>query len=507
MADPPAVETRFMSLCPSIRRRPALAAVIALALALALSLLAPVLMPVASWAAAGDAGRLLFILDASASMATKAQGKPRMEIARTVLSDLIADLPAGIEVGLLAYGHRKKDDCRDVEQLVALGPLDRKALTEKLSNLTPRGKAPLAGALRAAAEGLREHAGETTIVLVSDSAERCGGDPCALVKELKASGLRFTLQVVGFGVAAKERTRLECIAAAGGGAYFPAKNAADLAGAIRKAVAPTAEAVGRLTVRALRDGQPLGAWYDLYAGETPRGPGQPPLASHPIADQGEVIRLVPGTYDLVVREREETATPTLTFTGLRVAAGETIEQVADFSGGDLMVKALRNRRPFNAWYQVLRAGEATAGTDEPVASGPIGIEGATIELLPGTYDLVIQNQEDLGQPVRRFTDIPIEAGKSVQKTGEFAGGTLRVIARKGGLPVKARFEISSPGAAGAEPPRIGADSIADAGERIGLPPGTYDLRIRNVEDPGDAVIDFPGVVVEAARTVERRADF
>jgi hypothetical protein len=486
------------------RRRPPTLAIL---LSLTLVILLPLLVPGASRAAPDGPPGLVLIMDASQSMATKIQGKPRMDGARTAVADLIGGLPTGIEVGLVAFGHRQADECNDVEVLAPLGPPDRPALIGKLQGLTPTGKAPLRDALQAAAAGLKDRSGKTTIVLVTDGADRCGGDPCAQVKELKAAGTRFVLNVVGLGVTAKERGPLACMAAAGGGTYFGAKTAADFKRVLTKALARTVTPTGNLRVKALRDGQPLPAWYDLYAADSARGPGQAPLASNPIGDQGEAIKLVPGTYDLVVRNQEARATPGLTFNGLTIAPGKTLEQAADFTVGRLTVRAQRNSRPFNASYQLMRSGAAATGSSEPLVAGPLGIDGATIELLAGTYDLVIEDLEDLGQPVRRFTDIVIEPGKGIEKTGRFAGGTLKVVARRGGLPVKARYEIRTPGTADAEPQPIASDPIAAEGQRILLPPGTYDLRVRNLEDRTNPVIDFPGVVIEAARTVERHADF
>ena len=79
---------------------------------------------------------------------------------------------------------------------------------------------------------LKEMEDETTIVLVSDGEETCHADPCGAVKSLKTSGIKFILHVVGFGVDAKEKEQLTCLAEAGGGQYFGASNAALLLSAL-----------------------------------------------------------------------------------------------------------------------------------------------------------------------------------------------------------------------------------------------------------------------------------
>jgi Ca-activated chloride channel homolog len=76
----------------------------------------------------------------------------------------------------------------------------------------PRGKSPITRALEVASEQARGLSGPANIVLVSDGQETCGGDPCALVRRLRAQGIGITVHVVGFDVTETERGQLECIA-------------------------------------------------------------------------------------------------------------------------------------------------------------------------------------------------------------------------------------------------------------------------------------------------------
>jgi Ca-activated chloride channel family protein len=75
-------------------------------------------------AAKNQEGNMMFILDASGSMWGQVEGKAKITIAKEVLVGLIENLPEGLNVGLVAYGHRRKGDCKDVEELVPLGALD-----------------------------------------------------------------------------------------------------------------------------------------------------------------------------------------------------------------------------------------------------------------------------------------------------------------------------------------------------------------------------------------------
>lgn len=153
------------------------------------------MMPGIAWAENPQGGNLMFILDASGSMWGQVEGKAKIAIAKEVLIDLIEDLPQGLNVGLVAYGHRRKGDCNDVEELVHLGLLDKQNLINKIKGISPRGKTPITLSVKKTAEKLKTLEDETTIILVSDGKETCEGDPCALVKELRESGIRFVMHV------------------------------------------------------------------------------------------------------------------------------------------------------------------------------------------------------------------------------------------------------------------------------------------------------------------------
>lgn len=178
--------------------------------------------------------KLMIILDASGSMWGRMEGRTKIEIAREVLADVINQLPDGMEVGLVAYGHRVKGNCRDVELLVPLSPLNRKKLISTLNRLNPRGMTPMLYSVSETIKSLKAEAGETMVLLVSDGKETCAADPCAGIAELHVSNVNFVLHIVGFNVTQEEKTQLTCMADAGGGIYFSAENVAGLKGALQQ---------------------------------------------------------------------------------------------------------------------------------------------------------------------------------------------------------------------------------------------------------------------------------
>src|SRR3990170_4257503 len=157
-------------------RRP----VAVLAVVLALGALGP--------ACAAEAPAVHLIIDASGSMAGQVEGRSKIDIAREVLLGLVNDLPADAQIAVTAYGHRRKDDCADIEALAPLGPKDAARIESRVRALRPVGMTPIAGALEAAGRDLAARAGQKNVViLVSDGVETCKGDPCAVAKRLRAA--------------------------------------------------------------------------------------------------------------------------------------------------------------------------------------------------------------------------------------------------------------------------------------------------------------------------------
>ena len=174
---------------------------------------------------------LYFILDASGSMWERVEGKPRIVIAKETLSSLIEQTPAEIRTGITAYGHRRKFDCSDIQEIVplkSLDPMTKYRVQERISTLSAMGKTPITDSIRQTVDRLKTEEGRSTIVLISDGLESCGKDPCALTSELKSSGINFVMHVVGFGLTQEQEQKLSCISEAGEGKFFTAGNAADL---------------------------------------------------------------------------------------------------------------------------------------------------------------------------------------------------------------------------------------------------------------------------------------
>lgn len=181
-------------------------------------------------------GNLIFILDASGSMASEIKGKPKIKIMKETFAELAKNLSPGSKIGLIVYGHRYRGECNDAEELIPAAPFDRQFFTDKIQNIKAVGMSAVSLSLQKAAETVRDKKEKNIFILLADGQDACNIDACALVRELKAGGTRFVLHVVGFDVSGDAEKSLACLAGAGGGTYFSAKNAGELQIALKKAV-------------------------------------------------------------------------------------------------------------------------------------------------------------------------------------------------------------------------------------------------------------------------------
>nr|WP_319948138.1 VWA domain-containing protein [uncultured Shimia sp.] len=173
---------------------------------------------------------LMLVFDASGSMWGQVDGVAKIDIARNVFSDISQNWAESQQaVGLIAYGHRRKGDCSDIELLQSPSVDAAQSVATQVQRLVPRGKTPLSQAVRMAAEELKYTENAATVVLLTDGKETCDLDPCAVGAELDRIGVDFTAHVIGFDIREPaDKAQLQCLAESTGGHYVDARDAASL---------------------------------------------------------------------------------------------------------------------------------------------------------------------------------------------------------------------------------------------------------------------------------------
>lgn len=186
---------------------------------------------------------VMMVLDGSGSMWGQIDGTAKIEIARNVIGDLLGTWNENVDLGVIAYGHREKGQCSDIETLVNVGPVNKDAVMSKVNAINPKGKTPISASVRKAAEALKYTEEKATVILVSDGLETCNADPCALATELEAAGVDFTTHVIGFDITEEEKAGLACLAKNTGGRFMSAQSAGELTTALAETVEIVAETV------------------------------------------------------------------------------------------------------------------------------------------------------------------------------------------------------------------------------------------------------------------------
>lgn len=184
----------------------------------------------------GDPPSLIVVMDGSGSMWAPfdATRQAKYLIARDALRQALGKIHPQTRVGLVALGHRRAGDCNDVEVLKAPEPLDAERLMAPLSQISPRGRGPLALALREAASMMPGDAGARHLLLIHDDADNCQADVCAAAAELRAA--QVTAHVVGIGTKPDDVARMACVAQLTGGRHLHAQHGSQVAGLIEEAL-------------------------------------------------------------------------------------------------------------------------------------------------------------------------------------------------------------------------------------------------------------------------------
>ena len=445
----------------------------------------------------------VFVLDASGSMAAPAGAQTKMEAAKAVLAQVVPAVAPEVKIGLAAYGHRRDRDCDDIEILGPPGTEDRAAVLARVAAMQPKGVTPIAAALAQVGAFLKGRAAETTIVLVSDGKETCGGNPRAAVAALKAARVNFVLHVVGFDVTEADRAELSDLAAAGGGTYFGAGDAAALLAALQVVNAEISQKVEAAKTVVVAQATGLGklriilpdsALKSLAGFQIVRRISDKVVKEGELPSADSTHPLMSGDYRLTLRFANPNYQPPtdLPLGDFAVAKGETAE---------VALGALA----FNIAEELKKAPvEAVVMTD-----GASGREVLRIlrhdndyylfkpkALLPGTYDVAFLYSRS-EQPSKVAGGQAVEAGKETVLTLDSG----IVVARPSETRVRGWDLVPSGGGEPVLSVRRGFDNEEPLWRPFPVPPGLYDLvlKVNDMDEDlpvGEGIEIRPGVTVQ-----------
>lgn len=174
---------------------------------------------------------IIVILDSSGSMAQKITFEEKINVAKKAVSDFLTKMPQGVNTGLVVYGHKgsnliaQKDlSCKGVEEIVKLGKNDYNDIISAMNSFEPKGWTPIAGSLDFA-KNIFKNSGQKNknyLILLSDGAESCDGNPLFSAEDLKLQIPGVKLTVIGFATDYETQKSLVDIARLGGGSFLSA---------------------------------------------------------------------------------------------------------------------------------------------------------------------------------------------------------------------------------------------------------------------------------------------
>lgn len=418
----------------------------------AAGILAIAAMTLAGAPALAEPPSVMVIFDGSGSMWGKIEGdkRSRLVVAREAMRQALAKAPPETRFGLVSFGHRRGGDCEDVETLAAPESGNAERIGTALEKLNPRGKGPIAAALRHAAAALEAVDGQQSIILLHDDPDNCRGDPCAAAAEIRKMSPRLKVHVISIAMRKEEQQRMACIATQTGGRLFDGSSAGQLAAAIEDAVKIAAREVAKPPVPAAAKADPAAAAPQAKTLPQRKREGPPGLllAAALVADgapldiplrwrvarSGEerplveseqaapTLPLPPGSYvvTLVAGAIRREAT-------FAVLADGPTEATIVLNGGIVNMAAARDRAEGD------RAGPlyTILGAD---AAPVVLTREATVALPPGDYVLIA---EDGQARVRR--PFSVKAGAVTSLEQPLVVGTLKLAlaAREGGPALEA----------------------------------------------------------------------
>lgn len=437
---------------------------------------------------------IIYIYDASGSMWGQMQGKTKMEIAASVLSSSINDFAENQQIGLVAYGHRKKGDCKDVEMLLPLTNTSKSNVASTVKAIKPLGMTPLAYSATTVIDQLRKSKERATIVLITDGIESCDGNICEVVKAAKAEGIDFKLHIVGFGLKKGETEQLECAAKAGDGNYYDAADASGLGNALSEVATQTVDKeIGNFGVYAIKNGKAI----DAYITANKAGTSE---AVNSVRTYGETryMYLPSGTYDLVARALGGSDVKEIIVLNEESFDDKKTERTISFDGGKIEATTTNNGEGWDTMLKVIDKNGKVAATTRTYG------RPKALEVNPGTYKVTFQALVMKGtETYHEIENVTVEAGKTIPISHDFKTGTVTIYATVGGdqIDTIVNFTEISSGK------RVDSSRTYDRGAEFLLNPGTYTVKVQPLGVHKDKKAQTITIEVKKDETIQKTLKF
>ncbi len=323
--------------------------------------------------------RILFIFDASNSMAGAWDGSRKIDIAREILTDMIDSLEQmeHVEMALRVYGHQSPvppQDCSDTKLEVPFSPNNASRIRQKLRFINPKGTTPIAHSLELAPGDFPPCSNcRNIIVLITDGVEACDGAPCEVSIGLQKKGIILRPFVIGIGNDPGFKETFNCV-----GEYYDAPSQREFREALKVVITQALNATSAQVNLLDSEGHPNETdvnmiFYDRFSGKirynmihTLNGKGNP-----------DTIMLDHmSTYDLVAQ-----TIPEVRIDSIKLVTGRHNTMGVEAPQGYLLIRTTRGKAYDNEKILVKKTGDPNTINIQKM--GSLG------KYLVGSYDLEI----------------------------------------------------------------------------------------------------------------------
>jgi len=172
---------------------------------------------------------VLFVLDTSASM----HGS-KISYAKSTILQAVRNKPAGTEIALRVFNQHPEDvddSCIDSELVLDFGDYGAEEVRKAIDGIKVFRQTPLDRTLLEARHDFFLDDKIHEIILITDGADTCGGDPCYRASLLRKE-LDVKINVIAVGIDYEDaRKSLICIAEKSGGKFYGIDACEDIPGA------------------------------------------------------------------------------------------------------------------------------------------------------------------------------------------------------------------------------------------------------------------------------------
>jgi Ca-activated chloride channel homolog len=161
--------------------------------------------------------RILFLVDASQSMADRWGSASRMQAAQEVIQRMVDTLSRAenLEMALRVYGHlyyQGEFNCQDSRLEVGFRAGNAGAIKSRIRDIKPRGITPIGYSLaQSATDFPPDPDSRNILILITDGVESCQRDPCLEMEMLRSRNVITRAFVIGLGMDPSTHSAFGCI--------------------------------------------------------------------------------------------------------------------------------------------------------------------------------------------------------------------------------------------------------------------------------------------------------